>query len=69
MSGKVTEVTPIVAFVEKGNFFGNTRLWGRHVLYNSHELYLLGQKSSSPPIIGQITNIFPIMGSVEDITP
>jgi len=59
MSGKVTQVTPTISFVEKGDFFGNTRLWGRHVLYNQHELYLLGQSSGSGPSMGRVEEITP----------
>ena len=64
MYGKVTNPTPILQFVEKGDFFGNTRLWGRHILYNTHELYLLGQHSSSSPSVGCIENKSPTLYSI-----
>ena len=66
---KVDNITPKITFVEKGDFYGNTRLWGRHILYNTHELYLLGHKSSSTPIIGQISTKQPNLNLVDDITP
>ena len=57
--GISSEIMNVYGSVQKADFFGNTRLWGRHVLYNTHELYL-GATSSGPS---------PMMGSVEDITP
>jgi hypothetical protein len=69
MYGKVSNPFPNLTFVERGDFFGNTRLWGRHILYNTHELYL-GATSSGPNYInGYVNEIKTSLNSVFEDTP
>ena len=65
MIGKVSEITPKITYIENGDVAGgNSRLWQRNVLYNTHELYLLGYKSSGAPLLGSVENISPNLYSV-----
>lgn len=56
---KVFEPVPQIDRVEKTNYASSDRLYGRHVLYNSHELYLLAYRSGSAPMLGSVENIVP----------
>lgn len=59
MKNKVYDPKPSLVFIQQTNYVGSGRLYNRHVLYNSHELYL-GAKSSGG---------LPPEGYVEDKTP
>jgi len=66
---QVSDITPELVFVEKGDYFGNTRLWGRHILYNTHELYLGPKKSSKAPDAQVFIQSSPKVSSVENVIP